>query len=222
MKGWHIMKKGLTELVFILDKSGSMSGLESDTIGGFNGMIEKQKLDEGEALVTTVLFSSQSTILHDRLPLEKIPPMTRSDYCVSGCTALLDAIGDTVEHIGTIQRYARKEDVPEHTVFIITTDGMENASHRYSSEKIKELISAKKSLGWDFIFLGANIDSVETAAHFGIEKDSAVNYICDPLGTKTVFKSVARAVSAVRRNEPLLDSDWRAELDADYEERAGK
>ena len=171
------MRKNMTEIVFILDRSGSMSGLETDTIGGFNSMIEKQKKENGEALISTVLFDNVSEVIHDRVPVQKVEPMTDRDYSVRGCTALLDAIGGAIHHIGNVHKYARNEDVPEHTLFVITTDGMENASRRYDSETVKKMIERQKEkYGWEFLFLGANIDAVETAKHFGIGADRAVNY----------------------------------------------
>ncbi|MBR6776502.1 MAG: VWA domain-containing protein, partial [Clostridia bacterium] len=160
-------KNNLTELVFILDRSGSMAGLESDTIGGFNAMIQKQKNEEGDAYVSTVLFDTVTEVLHDRVPLADVPQMTDSDYVVRGCTALIDAIGGAIHHIGNIHKYARPEDVPAHTMFIITTDGMENASKRFSSDEVKKMIETRKKQGWEFLFIGANIDAVETAARFG-------------------------------------------------------
>ena len=171
------MKNGITELVFILDKSGSMSGMESDTIGGFNAMIEKQKKIEGKVLVSTILFSNISEVLHDRKNLEDIEPLTDKDYQVEGCTALLDAIGEAVNHISNIHKYARQEDVPEHTMFVITTDGMENASRMYSSKKVKEMIqNQEEKHGWKFLFLASNIDAVETAESIGVKRECAVNY----------------------------------------------
>ena len=162
------MKKGLTELVFILDRSGSMAGLEGDTIGGFNAMIAKQKKADGEAYVSTVLFDNESVVIHDRVDIQKITPMTEEQYSVRGCTALLDAIGKAIHHIGNVHKYAREEDRPEHTLFVITTDGMENASHRYTAEQVKQKIERQKQkYGWEFIFLGANIDAVETASCIG-------------------------------------------------------
>ena len=214
------MKKNCTELVFILDRSGSMAGLESDTIGGFNAMIEKQKKTEGDCWVSTVLFSDRSEVIHDRLPLEKVPPLTEEDYSVGGCTALLDAIGDAVKHVGSIHKYARKEDVPEHTMFVITTDGMENASRRYSSSEVKKLIENQKEKGWEFLFLGANIDAVETAKTFGIREDRAVNYKADSAGTRLNFQVLAEAVSQVRQSRPLA-SEWKARIDEDYQNRKG-
>lgn len=190
----------ITELVFILDRSGSMSGLESDTIGGFNAMIEKQKKQDGECYVSTVLFDNESKVLHDRIKLADIPKMTDEDYTVGGCTALIDAIGGAIHHIGNIHKYARSEDVPAHTMFVITTDGMENASHRYSSEEVKKMIERQKTkYGWEFLFIGANIDAVETAKHFGIDRNRAVNYHADKEGTAVVFDAVADELSLERR-----------------------
>lgn len=212
------MKKNLTEIVFILDRSGSMSGLEGDTIGGFNSMLEKQRKEEGEALVSTVLFDGVSEVLHDRVPLEKVEKMTEKDYFVRGCTALLDAIGGAVHHISNVHKYAREEDVPEHTLFIITTDGMENASREYSSDKVKKLIEEKKEKGWEFIFLGANIDAIETAKHFGIAEDRAVNYCCDSAGTALNFEVMSEAISSVRKSKSLGRA-WKASIEADYDKR---
>ncbi len=189
------MKKNLTEIVFILDRSGSMSGLESDTIGGFNSMIEKQKKEEGEALVSTVLFDNTSEVLYDRVDIRKIEPMTDRDYTVGGCTALIDAIGGAIHHIANVHKYVRKEDVPEHTIFIITTDGMENASREYDSKTVKTMIEKQKEkYGWEFLFLGANIDAVETARNFGIGADRAVNYRADKRGTRLNFEVLSDAI----------------------------
>ncbi len=213
------MKKNLTEIVFILDRSGSMSGLEADTIGGFNSMIEKQKRENGEAYISTVLFDNVSEVLHDRVPVEHIRPMTGNDYTVRGCTALLDAIGGAIHHIGNIHKYARKEDVPEHTLFVITTDGMENASRFYDSNKVKKMIEKKKrKYGWEFLFLGANIDAVETAGHFGIGKDRAVNFHNDQKGTALNYEVVSAAISSVRSSAPLAEN-WKQRIDDDYNAR---
>ena len=213
------MKQNLTEIVFILDRSGSMSGLEADTIGGFNSMIEKQKNAEGEALISTVLFDNTSEVIHDRVSVQSIKPMTRDDYTVRGCTALLDAIGGAIHHIGNVHKYARAEDVPEHTLFVITTDGMENASHRYSSEKVKKMIERQKEkYGWEFLFLGANIDAVETARHFGISEDRAVNYHSDSEGTQLNYEVLSEAICSVRCSAPL-DANWKKRIDEDYESR---
>lgn len=216
------MKKNLTEIVFILDRSGSMSGLEADTIGGFNSMIEKQRKESGEALISTILFDNVSEVLHDRVPVQKVAPMTDRDYFVCGGTALLDAIGGTIRHIGNIHKYARQEDVPEHTLFVITTDGMENASRRYDSEKVKKMIERqKRKYGWEFLFLGANIDAVETARHFGIDADRAVNYHSDHEGTQLNYEVLSAAVSAVRHSAPL-GRDWKRRIDKDFRSRKDK
>lgn len=213
------MKKNLTEIVFILDRSGSMSGLETDTIGGFNSMIEKQKKAEDEALISTVLFDNTSEVIHDRVDVQNIKPMTEDDYTVRGCTALLDAIGGAIHHIGNVHKYARAEDVPEHTMFVITTDGMENASRRYDSEKVKKMIERQKEkYGWEFLFLGANIDAVETAKHFGISEDRAVNYHSDSEGTQLNYEVLSEAICAVRCSAPL-GADWKKRIDEDYEKR---
>ena len=215
-------KSNLTELVFILDRSGSMAGLESDTIGGFNSMIEKQRKEEGECYVSTILFDNFSEVLHDRVKLSEIKPMTDRDYTVRGCTALIDAIGGAIHHIGNVHRYARPEDVPAHTMFIITTDGMENASRKYTSERVKQMIKRQKErYGWEFLFIGANIDAVETAARYGIDRDRAVNYNADRKGTNVVYESVSRAVCQVRSCKGLSD-DWSAEIDEDYRKRSQK
>ena len=213
------MKKNLTEMVFILDRSGSMSGLESDTVGGFNAMIEKQKKAEGEAYVSTVLFNTHSKVLHDRVDVRKIRPMTQDDYCVGGCTALLDAVGDAIHHIGNVHKYARPEDVPEKTVFVITTDGMENASHRYTYDKVRRMIEKEKEkYGWEFIFLGANIDALQEAARFGIDADRAANYRCDRRGTAVIYEGINEVVSAVRCSRPMA-AEWKRSIDEDYEKR---
>ena len=207
-----------TELVFILDRSGSMAGLESDTVGGFNSMIGKQKQTEGECFVTTVLFDDRIETLHDRLRLGEVGELTEKDYFVRGSTALIDAIGTTVRHISDIHKYARKEDVPQNTMFIITTDGLENASRIYSSGEVKKMIEDKKKNGWEFLFIGANIDAVETAADFGIDKDRAVNYHADSKGTGTLFRSLSKAVSCMR-NSSTVEADWCAEIADDFEKR---
>lgn len=213
-------KNNITELVFILDRSGSMAGLESDTIGGFNAMIEKQRKVEGECYVSTVLFDNTSEVLHDRVKLSDIKPMTEDDYTVRGCTALIDALGSAISHIGNIHKYARAEDVPQNTMFVITTDGMENASSRYSSKQVKKMIQRQKSeYGWEFLFIGANIDAVETAKRYGIEKERAVNYNADKKGTKVVYDTLAKAVRCVRESRPLDDS-WSATINEDFENRS--
>lgn len=213
------MKNNITELVFILDRSGSMAGLEGDTIGGFNAMIAKQKKQEGTCYVSTVLFDHESTVLHDRVPLDKVEPMTEQDYTVRGCTALLDAIGGAVHHISNIHKYARPEDVPEHTVFVITTDGYENASHTYSADQVRSTIQKKqKEAGWEFLFLGANIDAVSTAKHFGIKAERAVNYKADSRGTAVLYDTVGEAVCNVRACAPL-SADWSKAIREDCESR---
>ena len=213
------MKKNLTELVFILDKSGSMSGLEADTIGGFNAMIDKQRREAGEALVSTVLFDTDCTVVHDRVNLADVPKLTEQEYCPGGCTALLDALGGAIHHIGSVHKYAREEDVPERTLFVITTDGMENASRRYTSDQVKAMIQRQKAkYDWEFLFLGANIDAVETAGRYGIDPDRAVNYHADREGTRLNYRVVAEAISSVRASKPL-SADWKSAIDADYQSR---
>ena len=212
-------KNNLTELVFILDRSGSMSGLESDTIGGFNAMIAKQKKEEGEAYVSTILFDNVSEVLHDRINLKEIPKMTAKDYTVRGCTALIDAIGGAIKHIGNIHKYARPEDVPAHTMFIITTDGQENASHRFSSDEVKKMIEIQKEkYGWEFLFIGANIDAVETAARFGIERNRAVNYNADSKGTQILYETLSAPICAMRADAGISD-DWSLNIEEDYNNR---
>lgn len=215
------MKKNLTEIVFILDESGSMSDLQSDTIGGFNSLINKQKNEEGEAVVTTILFSTENRVLHDRIPLTEVAKMTDKDYCPNGCTALLDAVGSAVEHIAKIHKYAREEDVPEHTLFIITTDGMENASRKYSISDVKKMISRQQEEnGWEFVFLGANIDAAETAESIGIAPESAVNYHCDVKGSAIQFATMSAAVSGVRNGKKLSGyMAWRKAADEDFRRR---
>ena len=216
------MKKNLTEMVFILDRSGSMAGLEADTIGGFNGMIDRQKQAPGEALVSTVLFDNESTVIHDRVDLRKIGPMTDHQYRVGGCTALIDAIGGAIHHIGNIHKYAREEDRPEHTVFVITTDGMENASHRYTSDAVKAMVwRQKQKYGWEFLFLGANIDAVETAAGFGISEDRAVTFHNDAQGQALNYAQVSAAVCQVRASAPLGRS-WKEKIEEDFRTRKAR
>ena len=219
------MKKGLTEIVFILDRSGSMSGLEKDTIGGYNSLIKKQKKEEGEAYISTVLFDDHTEVLHDRVGLDKIKPMTEEEYYVRGCTALLDAVGGAIHHIGNVHKYAREEDRPEKTLFIITTDGQENSSRMYTYEKVKRMVERqKKKYGWEFLFLGANIDAVAEAGRFGIKPDRAANYECDEIGTAVNYRVLNKAVSRVRNcaaNEmdKALAADWKEEIEADYNKR---
>ena len=213
------MKKNLTELVFILDESGSMYGLADDTIGGFNSMIDKQRGVEGEALVSTVLFNTDNKVIHDRVPIDRVELLTRKEYEPGGCTALLDAVGGAIHHIGIVHKYARPEDVPERTLFVITTDGMENASHRYTLEKVKQMIQKQKEKhGWEFLFLGANIDAVGTAESMGIAPDRAVNYVPDAQGTALYTEELCAAVTAMR-NEKAIPDDWNARINADYEAR---
>ena len=212
------MKKNLTEMVFILDRSGSMSGLEQDTIGGYNSMISRQRREEGEAVVSTVLFSSDSAVLHDRVDIREISPMTEKEYCVGGCTALIDAIGGAIHHIRNVHRYIRAEDVPEHTIFVITTDGMENASRRYTADRVRQMVTEQKEKGWEFLFLGANIDAVETGARFGIDEDRAVTYNNDGMGLETVYEGINEAVQNVRCSAPLTGS-WKRKIEADFNSR---
>ena len=215
------MKKNLTEIVFILDRSGSMAGLEGDTIGGFNSMIEKQKREPGEALVSTVLFDHESQVIHDRVDIQKVAPMTREEYYVRGCTALLDAVGGAIHHIGNVHKYAREEDRPEKTLFVITTDGMENASRKYSYDRLKAMIQRQKErYGWEFIFLGANIDAAKEAARFGIDADRAADYHADSQGTGVVYEAVSEAVCRVRSCSAPLAADWKARVDEDYRKRS--
>lgn len=210
----------ITELVFILDRSGSMSGLERDTIGGFNAMIQKQKQQEGKVYVSTVLFNHESQVIHDRVDLKDVQPMTETTYMVGGCTALLDAIGGAIHHIANIHKYARKEDVPAHTLFIITTDGMENASKRYHIQRVKEMIEHEKTkYGWEFLFLGANIDAIATARAFGIDESRAVNYHADAQGTRLVYETVAEAACNLRASAPI-DAGWKHNLENDYNTRS--
>ncbi|MBQ5318477.1 MAG: VWA domain-containing protein [Oscillospiraceae bacterium] len=215
------MRKNFTEIVFILDESGSMANLKSDTIGGFNSLIEKQRDEEGEAVVSTVLFNNNSRVIHDRVPLDKIEKMTGKDYCPNGCTALLDAVGDAVKHIGNVHKYARAEDVPEHTLFVITTDGMENASRRYSAGAVKKLISRQQEkYGWEFVFLGANIDAAETAESIGISRETAVDYHCDVMGSEVQYDTMCAAVTSVRKGKKLSSSlGWRKAADEDFHGR---
>ena len=215
------MKKNLTELVFILDRSGSMAGLEADTIGGFNAMTQKQRKEPGEALVSTVLFDNETQVIHDRVPLEKVPALTQKEYYVRGCTALLDAVGGAIHHIGNVHKYAREEDRPEKTLFVITTDGMENASRRYTYDKVKAMIEhQREKYGWEFLFLGANIDAAREAARFGIRADRAANYHADHIGTEVIYEAVSEAVCQVRSCAAPLSADWKRKIDADYNGRS--
>lgn len=221
------MKKNLTEIVFILDRSGSMSGLEADTIGGYNSMISKQKEETGEAFISTILFDDRTEVLHDRVSLKHVQPITERQYYVRGCTALLDAIGGAVHHIGTVHKYCREEDRPEKTIFIITTDGMENSSRIYTYEKVKQMVERQKEkYGWEFLFLGANIDAIETAGRFGIQPSRAVNYECDSEGTRLNFQVVSETVCAARActgnlSEYFDNPVWKKAIEKDYKKRHG-
>lgn len=217
----RVKAKNLTELVFILDRSGSMSGMEKDTIGGFNSMIEKQKQEDGMVYVSTVLFSNTSKVLHDRVDINKIEPMTEKDYQVGGCTALLDAIGGAIHHINNVHKYARKEDVPAKTLFLITTDGMENASREYSSSRVKEMIKRQEEkCGWEFFFVAANIDAVETASRIGIRKERAANYDVET-GTDVVFCSMSKNISEYRKTGKIRDN-WNEEIEATVKKKTKK
>ena len=214
------MKKNLTELVFILDRSGSMAGLEGDTIGGFNAMMEKQKRESGETLVSTVLFDQDTQVIHDRVPLEKLGPLTEEEYYVRGSTALLDAVGGAIRHVGNVHKYAREEDVPEKTLFVITTDGMENASRRYDYDRVKDMIRRQQErYGWEFLFLGANIDAAREAGRFGIRPECAADYHADSRGTRVIYESLAQAVCQVRTCAAPLQADWKKEIDRDFKGR---
>lgn len=209
----------MTELVFILDRSGSMSGLEQDTIGGFNSLIDKQRKESGDALVSTILFDNDSEVIHDRLKLELVPQMTGKDYYVRGCTALLDAVGGAIHHIGNIHKYARREDIPEKTLFIITTDGMENASCHYDYDRVRTMIQRQKErYGWEFIFLGANIDAAAEAKRFGIAPERTANYHSDKAGTTLNYEVLSEVVCAVRQGVDI-DDNWKARIDEDFKRR---
>ena len=209
----------MTELVFILDRSGSMSGMEQDTIGGFNSMIRKQKQQEGAVLVSTVLFNNHCTVLHDRVPLERVQPMTENEYCACGTTALLDAVGGAIKHIGMVHKYARPEDRPEKTLFVITTDGLENASRKYTYDRVRKMIEHEKTeYGWEFLFLGANIDAAREAERFGIEADRAADYHCDKAGMALNYEAISDVVTDVRACRPV-GRKWKARIDADYQKR---
>lgn len=216
------MKKNLTELVFILDKSGSMAGLEADTIGGLNAMLKKQQKAEGEAVVTTVLFNHDYELLHDRIPVRSISPITEKDYEVESTTALLDAIGFTIQKIVNVQRKTSEEERAEKVLFVITTDGMENASREFSSDKVKKMVQQQKENdGWEFLFLGANIDAIETAERFGINEDFAVDYHADEIGTQLNFEAVNEAVSNIRSGKKI-DRSWKKGIEWDYNQRSQK
>jgi len=213
------VKKNLTELVFILDRSGSMAGLEKDTIGGFNAMLEKQRAETGEAIVSTILFDDLSEVIHDRLPLEAVPRLTEKEYYVRGCTALLDAVGSAIHHIGNVHKYAREEDRPEKTLFVITTDGMENASRRYTYDKVKGMIRRQKEkYGWEFLFLGANMDAAKEAGRLGIAPERSANYHADSVGTGVIYEAVSQTICNFRAARPIGD-DWKQEIEEDYRKR---
>lgn len=224
------MRVNLTEIVFILDRSGSMSGLESDTIGGFNSMIAKQQKEDGEAIVSTVLFDDVSDVIHDRVAIGDVKKLSEDDYYVRGCTALLDAVGGAIHHIGNVHKYAREEDRPEKTLFVITTDGLENASRNYTFKDIKKMIERQKEkYNWEFLFLGANIDAIEVAGNMGISRDRAANYNCDEVGTALHYQVLDAAVARVRKckssaamSMALDGGAWKEDIDRDYEKRSGK
>lgn len=209
----------MIEVVFILDRSGSMAGLELDTIGGFNSMLEKQRKEPGDAYVSTILFDDTSEVIHDRLPIHEVPKLTENEYYVRSCTALLDAVGGAISHIANIHKYARQEDIPERTLFIITTDGMENASHRYTYKMVRQMIQEQKEKGWEFIFLGANIDAAQEAERFGIDESMAANYHCDEDGMALNYQVIHEALCKVRKNNLPLTADWKKKIDDDYQNR---
>lgn len=223
------MRENLTEIVFILDRRGSMSGLESDTIGGFNSMIAKQQKEEGEAIVSTVLFDDETDVIHDRVAIGEVKKLTEEDYYVRGCTALLDAVGGAIHHIGNVHKYAREEDRPAKTLFVITTDGLENASRHYSFKDVKKLIKRQQEkYNWEFLFLGANIDAIEVAGNMGISRDRAANYNCDEVGTALNYQVLEAAVTRVRKCKAadmamtFAGGAWKADIDHDYEKRGKK
>ena len=216
------MNNNLTEIVFILDRSGSMAGLEADTIGGFNAMVEKQKKEEGDALLSAILFDHESVVLYDRVDIRKVEPMTDRQYQVRGSTALLDTIGGAVHHMANVHKYAREEDRPGKTVFVITTDGMENASRHYSYRDVQKMVKhEQEKYGWEFLFLGANMDAIEAARTFGIREDRAVRYECDSAGTSLNFEVVSRTIGKLRKGEAIAP-EWSADIARDYEERGRK
>lgn len=212
--------KNLTELVFIIDKSGSMSGLESDTIGGFNSLIKKQKKEEGDALISVVFFNDNQDVVLDRVDINKVKELTEEEYVCMSCTALLDAVGDSIKHIRNIHKYARKEDIPEKTVFVIMTDGLENASEKYRYHDVKSLIErAKEESNWEFLFLGANIDAIGEAKNLGIEEDYAVEFCCDEEGIELNYEAVSDAVKMMRCCDEKLSGDWKRNIEKDLKDR---
>lgn len=218
------MNKNLTELVFILDKSGSMSGLEKDTIGGFNSMLEKQRKETGNVVISTVLFDDRMQVLHDRADLTGIKNLTDKDYQVGGCTALLDALGKSIKHINKVQKALPEEECPAKTMFIITTDGQENSSHEFSYEKIKKMVEKKQEKKqWEFLFLGANMDAISAAADIGIKANRATNFHCDAVGTAVNYSALSKAVSKFRLCEPgcadAALAKWDEEVEEDYKAR---
>lgn len=212
----------MTEIVFILDRSGSMAGLEEDTIGGFNSMMEKQRKESGEAVVSTVLFDSVVEVIHDRVPIQNIPNLTEEEYYVRGCTALLDAVGGAIHHIGNVHKYARKEDVPDKTLFIITTDGFENSSSYYTYDTVRQMIERqKKKYGWEFLFLGANIDAVEEAGRIGIDEPMVADYLHDSKGTAVCYDAVSDVITCARNVGTPIPPTWKKNIEADYAQRGG-
>jgi len=223
------MNNNLTEIVFILDRSGSMSGLEADTIGGFNSLIKKQQKEDGEAYVSTVLFDDRTEVIHDRVKINDVKPITDKEYYVRGCTALLDAVGEAIHHIGNVHKYAREEDRPAKTFFVITTDGMENSSRKYNYKEVKHMIERQKEkYNWEFLFLGANIDAAEVAETMGISRECAVNYECDSAGTAVNFMVLERSVDMARKCSPkemragFSSGGWKADIESDYAKRHNK
>ena len=213
------MRKGLTELVFIIDRSGSMYGLETDTIGGFNSMLDKQRKGQGHAYVSTVLFNDRTEVIHDRESIKMVEHMSPDQYVTGGCTALLDAVGGAIHHIGNIHKYARKSDIPEKTLFVIITDGLENCSHKYTAAKVKNMIKhQKEKYGWEFIFLGANIDAISAAEEIGIEEDRAVKYCCDEVGTALNYEIVSETIQCMRESRPI-SADWKKKIELDERTR---
>jgi len=214
------MKTNLTELVFILDRSGSMSGMENDTIGGFNSMLEKQQAEPGECRITTVLFDNKYETLHDRIDIKAVSPITEKEYFVRGSTALLDAIGRAINKIGRVQKNTAEEYRAEKVLFVITTDGMENASREFDYDKIKSMVEHQKSkYGWEFIFLGANIDAVDVANRFGVDRNRAQNYHNDSEGIRLNYAVLSETIACFREPGASLDDDWSQNIQEDYKKR---